>query len=254
MQFDFFAHELVIQTTEGQRRTVELAPRTVADFYGEVMSTLRALGIDVRIWTMPVEVSDPIPFEKDIIHRAYDAEQVRRFFDVLVSTRRVMERFRAGFIGKCSPIHFFWGAFDFVVSRYSGRLAPPHPPVPNASLPMVQEAYSHQVCSAGFWPGGGPALEPVFFSYAYPEPHGYAAAELSPSDAHYDENLREYILPYEAVRTASSPDDALLAFLDSSYDAAAELGHWDRDALERDRAPRLRSVRRMGGGLRPGTH
>jgi hypothetical protein len=252
IQLDFIAHELVIETTDGQRRAVALAPRTVADFYAAVMGALGSLGLSVRIWTMPVEIENPIPFEEDTVHRSYEPEHVRRFFDILVATQRVLEKFRARFLGKCSPVHFFWGAFDLAVSRYSGRLAPPHLAVPNIALPVVQEAYSHQVCSAGFWPGGPPIEEPLFFSYAYPEPYGYASAELSPPAAHYDETLREYVLPYEAVRTAASPDDALLEFLDTSYEAAAELGHWDREALERDRAPRLRSLRRAVARPRPG--
>jgi hypothetical protein len=244
MRFDFFAHELVIETTDGGRRTVALAPRTVADFHADVMGALRALGMDVRIWTTPVEIADPIPFENDTVHRSYDAEHVQRFFRILVASQRVLERFRARFIGKCSPVHFFWGAFDLAVSRYSGRLAPPHPPVPNTGLSVVQEAYSHQVCSAGFWPGGPPMDEPMFFSYAYPEPYGYAAAEVEPPEAHYHEILRECVLPYEAVRTARAPDDALLVFLETTYDAAAELGHWDREALDRTLPERPRSLRR----------
>jgi len=251
MQFDFIAHELVIETTEGKCRGVALAPRTVADFYSEVMSALHSLAIDVPIWTTPVEVEHPIPFERDTVHHSYDPTYVRRLFDVLVSAHHVFERFRSRFVGKCSAIQFFWGGFDLVVSRFSGNLAPPHPPVPNIATSIVREAYSREVCSAGFWPGGGPASEPIFFSYVYPEPAGYASAVLEPASARYDENLCEYVVPYEAIRTADSPDETLLAFLESTYAAAAELAHWDRAALERGRderfeAPRRRSPARPG--------
>jgi hypothetical protein len=255
IKLDFLAHELIIETSDGQRRAVALAPRSVADFYSEVMSQLRSLEIRVPIWTMPVEVEHPIPFERDVIHRSYDAEQVRRFFDVLVCAHRVFERFRARFTGKCSTVQFFWGGFDLVVSRFSGNNAPPHPPVANIATSIVREAYSREVCSAGFWPGGPPVDEPIFFSYVYPEPSGFASAELQPPAAHYDENLREYVVPYDAIRTADSPDDTLLDFLESTYAAAAELAQWDRAALERDRRD-LAGKPRTGTVIpsRPGAH
>lgn len=253
IKFDFLAHELVIEATDGQRRTVALAPRTVADFYAEVMSTLASMGLGVHIWTMPVEVDKPIAFDKDVVHRSYDPAYVERFFAILVQTQRVLEAFRARFIGKCSPIHFFWGSFDLAVSRFSGRLAPPHPPTPNVAQSITREAYSHQLCSAGFWPGGGVIDEPIFYSYAYPEPYGFAAASLEPEQAHYDEQLHEYVVPYEAIRSAPSPDAALTAFLDSTYEASAELGHWDREALDRDWTERPGAHRRTAAPRpRPG--
>jgi hypothetical protein len=245
MRFDFLAHELVIESTEGGRRAVALAPRSVADFHRELMSVLASLGIDVRIWTTPVEVESPIPFEQDTLHRSYDPEYVERLFDILVQAQRVLEAFRGRFVGKCSPVHFFWGSFDLAVSRFSGRLAPPHPPAPNVAPSIMREAYSHEVCSAGFWPGGSALEEPIFYSYAYPEPPGAASAELAPSEAHFDELLREYVLPYEAMRAAASPDAALTAFLESTYDASAELGRWDRAALERVPPQRARPQRRV---------
>lgn len=253
IQFDFHEHELVIETTDGRRATVALAPRSVADFYAEVMSVLQSLGLDVHIWTMPVEVADPIPFEKDAVHRAYQVDCVERFFDILVRTQRVLETFRSRFLGKCSPVHFFWGSFDLTVSRFSGRLAPPHPPVPNTALSIVREAYSHQLCSAGFWPGGAGFEEPIYYSYAYPEPFGFAAAEVRPTQAHYDEQLREYVVPYDAIRTSPLPDAALLSFYESTYDASAELGRWDREALERDGIERAELRRRpLVARSRPG--
>lgn len=255
MKFDFIAHELAIEVTDGQRGAVALAPRSVADFYAELMSVLASFGIDVRIWTMPVEVDQPIPFEKDAVHRAYDPEYTERLFDILLQSQRVLEKFRARFIGKCSPVHFFWGSFDLAVSRFSGRLAPPHPPVGNTAQSITREAYSHQLCSAGFWPGGEILQEPIFYSYAYPEPYGFASAALRPEQARYDEQLREFVVPYEAIRTAASPDDALTAFLDSTYDASAELGHWDREALDRDWSERPGSRRRdVSARVRPGAH
>jgi hypothetical protein len=254
MRFDFIADELVVETTLGGRGTVALAPRSVADFYAELMSVLASLGNDVHIWTMPVEVESPIPFEKDAVHRSYDAVYVRRFFDILVQSTRVLEKFRARFAGKCSPVHFFWGSFDLAVSRFSGRLAPPHPPMPNVPMAIVREAYSHQVCSAGFWPGGG-YHGPLYYSYAYPEPYGCAAADVRPAQAHFDEQLREYVVPYDAIRTAPSPDDALLAFLESTYAASAELGHWDREALDYDfTEPTGQRRRTLVARPRPGAH
>lgn len=250
MRFDFLAHELVIETTKGERKTVALAPRTVADFYADVMGTMKSLGLDVRITPMPVEVADPIPFDQDTIHRSYDAELVQRFFTILVHSHRVLERFRGRFLGKCSPIHFFWGGFDLAVTRFSGRPAPAHGPVPHTPLHVVQEAYSHEVSSAGFSPGYPPVDEPFYYSYAYPEPEGYASGKIPLAPARYDENLHEYVMPYEAVRRAYSPEDTLLAFFDWTYTLAANLADWDREDLERE-TPGTTAQRPRTSGVRP---
>lgn len=255
MRFDFLADELVIETTDGQRKTVALAPRTVADFYADVMSTLDAVGIKIKISTVPVEVASAIPFEEDTVHRAYDAELVKRFFQTLVCSQRVLERFRGLFIGKTSPIHFFWGGFDLAVTRFSGRDAPLHSPVPYTPLKVVREAYSHEVSSAGFCPGYPPDCEPFYYSYAYPEPEGYASARIPLPDARYDQQLREYVLPYDTVRRSDTPDETLLAFLDSTYTLAANLADWDRSELERDWPASARPRPRPSGVRpRPGAH
>ena len=196
------------------------------------MAALKYLGIEVKIWPVPVEVPDPIPFAEDQQHHAYDPEYARRFWRVLVQTERVFTQFRARFLGKVSPIHFFWGSFDLAVTRFSGRPAPPHPGGPGLSDRVTQEAYSHEVSSAGFWPGEGVGF-PAFYAYAYPEPEGFGQYPVRPAQAYYDANLHEFLLPYDAVRTAESPDELLLAFLQSTYEAAADLAHWDRPALER---------------------
>ena len=238
IDFDFIDHRLVIETSTGDVRHIELRPRTVADFYGEVMSTLRDLGLDIRIHTLPNEVADPVPFEKDLQHAFYDPDYANRFWRILVQTDRVFKEFRARFIGKCSPVHFFWGSFDMAVTRFSGRTAPPHPGgVPHLPDVVAREAYSHEVSSCGFWPGGGPVPYPVFYSYAYPAPEGFKDAPVKPSAAFYSADLGEFLLPYDEVRRSKRLDGLLLDFLQSTYEAAADLAKWDRPALERDKLP-----------------
>ncbi len=226
--FDFVAHELVIETSDGVRRTIALAPRTVADFHREVMATLDGMGLPVRIWTMPVEVADPMRFEDDTVHASYDRDAVERWWTIMLQAQRVLTACRSDFVGKCSPVHFFWGAFDLAVTRFSGRPAPPR-----QGPAFERDAYSHEVISHGFWPGGGPLPEPAFYAYAVPEPDGLRDAAVEPAGAYYHPELREFILPYEAVRTSASPEAALAAFVDSTYDRAATLAGWDRHALER---------------------
>jgi hypothetical protein len=239
IDFDFIDHALLIRTSDGQERRIGLASddskgMTVARFYGETFTALRDLGIDVTINTMPCELPECIAFEKDAIHRTYDAEAVGRFFRVLVSVNDVLSRFRTGFIGKTSPVHFFWGSFDLAVTRFSGRPAPRHPGgIPHLPNAVAQEAYSHEVSSAGFWPGSpGPVNFPAFYSYAYPAPPGFAEAKVKPDKAFFSKILGEFILPYDAVRLAADPDATLMEFLQSTYDAAADLAKWDRKALE----------------------
>jgi hypothetical protein len=227
IEFDFIGHQLVIGTSEGDVRALELAPRTVADFYAEITSTFAALKIDVEIHAKPDEVSNPIPFAEDRVHKSYDRESVDRFRRLLISVDKVFKDFRAGFIGKCSPVHFFWGSFDLAVTRFSGRLAPPRPD------PMMQEAYSHEVSSAGFWPGGGNVKGPAFYSYTTPEPAGFKTASALPKAARYDQKLGEFLLMYDDIRNATSPHSEIMTFLQSTYDAGANLGKWDRAALER---------------------
>ncbi len=234
IDFDFLNHQVVIETVDGRTRSLALAPRSVADFYMETMSALRSLGVDVSIWTTPVEVEDRTPFEQDHQHAAYDPEYAQRCWRILVQTDRVLKEFRSQFIGKVSPVHFFWGAFDLAVTRFSGRPAPQHPGAPNLARFVAREAYSHEVSSCGFWPGGGVVDKPVFYAYAYPEPEGFRGCPIQPKEAFYSEELREFLLPYDAVRTAESPDQVLLSFLQSTYEAAANLGKWNRAALERD--------------------
>jgi uncharacterized protein DUF5996 len=229
VDFDFIDHRLVIQTSDGATDSFALRPRTVAEFHGMVMERLRLLGLEARIWTMPVEIANPIPFEADHDHRAYDPDYVHRFWRILVQADRIFTRFRARFTGKVSPVHFFWGSFDLAVTRFSGRLAPPR-----ASADRVtREAYSHEVSSCGFWPGGDGVEEPAFYSYAFPEPPGFAEASVRPPGASYNRELGQFVLPYDAVRQADAPDERLLDFLQSTYEAAAELGHWERGGLER---------------------
>jgi hypothetical protein len=236
--FDFIAHELRIITSDGARGRVPLEAQSVATFHRRLMEALSALSIRVVIYGKPNEVVEAIPFAEDEVHRAYDPEYANRFWRVLVQTDRVLKRFRARFIGKCSPVHFFWGAPDLAVTRFSGRPAPTHPGgVPNLPDRVAREAYSHEVSSVGFWPGGGAIAYPAFYAYAYPEPSGFPAAPVSPAGAFYSGDLKEFILPYDVVRTADSPDDALLAFAQSTYEAAANLGKWDRTALERSEGP-----------------
>ena len=233
LEFDFIAHKLVLETANGDRRTLPLKPQTVAEFYESVMTTLTELGLPVDINEIPNEIADATPFSEDNNHAAYDAAYAQRFWHVLLQADRVFRSFRASFIGKVSPVHFFWGGFDLAVTRFSGRPAPQHPGgVPNLPDWVVREAYSHEVSSAGFWPGGGPHPFPLFYSYAYPEPPGFADAVNLPDGAFYSRDLGEFVLPYETVRTSVSPDQTLLAFLQGTYQAAAELGNWNRRALE----------------------
>jgi hypothetical protein len=235
IEFDFIDHRLVIRLDDGRVAALPLGPETTASFYRKLMSTLADLDVPVTINTLPSELADGIPFELDEVHRAYDPEYINRYWRVLVQVERVFEKFRAKFVGKCSPVHFFWGGADLAVTRFSGREAPPHPGgVPNLPDWVAREAYSHEVSSAGFWAGGEQYPQAIFYSYAYPEPSGFANATVSPDGAHYDTTLREFVLPYEDVRTATSPDAALLAFLHSTYAAAADLAAWDRSALERE--------------------
>ena len=233
IDFDLIDHRLIIETSDGDVRAFELAPRTVADFYREFTSDMRDLGLDVKFWTTPVEVENPIPFERDDTHRSYDAEYVERFRRALVQADRVFQQFRSGFTGKCSPVHFFWGSFDLAVTRFSGRRAPEHPGAPGVADSVTREAYSHEVSSAGFWPGGPALPEPVFYSYAYPEPPGFKDARVRPAGAYYNTDFKEFVLPYEAARGAADPYADVLYFLQDTYEAAADLGNWDRAALER---------------------
>lgn len=238
ISFDFLNHQLQIETSDGITKRIALAPRSVADFYQNVMGTLSEIGIEVRIWTMPQEVAEPLLFDQDYKHTAYDPEYAQRFWRILLQADRVMTVFRSRFVGKSSPVHFFWGSFDLAVTRFSGRRAPEHPGgVPNMADWVTREAYSHEVSSCGFWPGGGPVVDPVFYAYAYPTPEGFRDYPVQPREAFYSSEMQEFILPYEAVRQADDPDAMLLAFLQSTYEAAANLGHWDRVALERSPAP-----------------
>lgn len=235
IEFDFLDHQLRIRTIEGKVETLRLAPRTVSDFYHELFARLKALALEIKIRTTPNEIPDSTPFDQDREHAAYDAEYVARFWRALVQADRVFKAFRSRFVGKCSPVHFFWGSFDLAVTRFSGRRAPPHRGgVPNLPDWVAREAYSHEVSSGGFWPGGDAMPYPVFYTYAYPEPEGFSTAPVRPAGARYDSGLGEFVLPYEAVRQATSPDATLLDFLQSSYEAAADLGAWDRPALERE--------------------
>jgi hypothetical protein len=234
VDFDFLDHLLVVRTSDGRRGTLPLAPRSVADFYEEYRALLHGFGLEVRTLPRPVEVDPAIPFAEDRQHASYDPLYANRFWRVLSQADRVMQQFRGRFLGKCSPVHFFWGACDLAVTRFSGRGAPRHPGgAPNCADWVMWEAYSHEVSSCGFWAGGGPVTEPSFYAYAYPEPPGFAEFKIQPREASYHQGMREFLLPYEAVRTAKDPDEALLAFLQSTYEAAAELAGWDRRALER---------------------
>lgn len=233
IDFDFIDHKLVVTTAEGARREMELKPQSVAEFYQKTMSILRQLDLPIVINTTPNEVPDAIPFERDEAHRSYDREHAHRFWRVLLQTDRVFTKFRSRFCGKCSPVHFFWGSFDLAVTRFSGRPAPPHPGgVPHLPDAVAREAYSQEVSSLGFWPGNDAMPQAIFYSYAYPEPKGFSEAKIKPESAAYNPQLKEFVLPYEAVRTAASPDETLLNFAQSTYDAASTLGNWDRAALE----------------------
>lgn len=234
VEFDFIDHRLWVRVSDGATRSLTLAPRSVADFYAEYAAVLHSLGIRPAIRGSPVEVETAVAFADDHAHASYDADAAHRCWQVLVQTDRVLQRFRGRFIGKSSPVHFFWGSFDMASTRFSGRTAPRHPGgAPNCPDYVMVEAYSHECSSCGFWPGGGPAAEPVFYAYAYPQPAGYAESAVRPAAARYDAGVREFILPYEAVRRAATPDDMLLQFLQSTYEAAADLGRWERAALER---------------------
>jgi hypothetical protein len=231
--FDFIDHQLRIETSDGAQRHLPLRPQSVAGFYAAVIAALAELGITVTINAWPNEIPEHIRFNEDRTHAAYDPDYAHRFWKCLVHADRVFKLFRTGFLGKCSPVHFFWGSFDLAVTRFSGRRAPLHPSgVPNLADKVVREAYSHEVSSAGFWPGGGAIEYTAFYSYAYPEPAGFPTAAIRPNAAFYSQELREFILPYDAVRAANAPDEALLAFLQSTYEAAANAGGWDRAALE----------------------
>lgn len=235
IDFDFIDHALIVASSDGRGSRLELAPQSVATFFARLMSELRRLDLTVDIHRRPNEVADPIAFHLDETHRSYDADAAGRFGQVVFQADRVLKRFRGRFAGKCSPVHYFWGAPDLAVTRFSGRPAPKHPGgIPNLPDLVTQEAYCDEVSSCGFWPGGGPVPHAAFYSYAYPEPAGFAAATVRPAAAFYSAELREFILPYDAVRESATPDETLLEFLQSTYEAAANLAGWDRKALERD--------------------
>ena len=231
--FDFIEHKLLLRCNDGFSSHFPLEPQSVATFYARLMTELSKLDVHVAIHKRPNEVQQPIRFDLDEVHQAYDAPSANKFWRVLVQADRVFKVFRSRFIGKCSPVHFFWGAPDLAVTRFSGRRAPEHPGgIPNLPDWVTRDAYSHEVSSAGFWAGGGPNSYPAFYSYAYPEPEGFAEARVRPQAAFYSPELREFLLAYEVVRQSTSPDDTLLDFLQTSYEAAANLGHWDRQSLE----------------------
>jgi len=229
IQFDFIDHRLDISTSSGETKHMLLVPRTVADFHAELMSTLRTLGIDVHIWNLPSEIPNAIPFDKDFTHGTYDPKYANAFWRILVSTDAVFKEFRSRFIGKVSPVHFFWGGFDLAVTRFSGRRAPDRPGADSIN----REAYSHEVSSVGFWPGGGDVKGAAYYAYAVPQPAGFDERAVRPPAAFYSKPMGEFLLMYDDVRAAESPRDALLDFCQSTYDAAADLGHWDRAALEK---------------------
>ena len=231
IDFDFLNHLLSLQTSDGELEAFELKPMSVAAFYRHLKGSLAALDAPVRIWPNPCEVANPIPFEKDEQHRHYDPVYVQRFSRVVLQITRVFTAFRARFRGKVSPVHLFWGAMDLACTRFSGRTAPPHSPMPGLPDRVTRDAYSHEVSSCGFWPGA-PGVEAFFYSYAYPEPPGYNHYPIAPASARYDAGYGEFVLPYAEMRLAHDPDDALLSFLQSTYEAAANRAHWDREALE----------------------
>src|SRR6266851_331174 len=245
IRFDFVDHELRILKNDGAVRMLKLQPQSVAKFYGAVMTALGDLELPVKIAILPNEIEKPIPFDRDEQHRAYYPEYANRFWRVLAQADRVFKEFRARFCGKCSPVHFFWGSFDLAVTRFSGRAAPPHPGgIPHLPDSITREAYSQEVSSLGFWPGNAAAPMPLFYSYAYPEPSGFAKAKVQPEAASYNATMHEFVLPYDAVRTADSPDAMLLEFAQGTYDAASTLGKWDRAALE-EKKPILHSSRQI---------
>jgi hypothetical protein len=230
IQFDFIEHDLVIRKSDGATKALRLAPKSVAEFYAEVMATLSSMNIAVKIWTMPVEIPNPIPFDTDETHASYDPEYVSRFWRILVSADAILKEFRGRFIGKASPVHFFWGSFDLAVTRFSGRRAP----VRSGADRITREGYSHEVSSVGWWPGDETVKSPAFYAYAAPEPSGYPKAPIRPAAASYNTNLSQFLLRYDDVRRAASPREALLDFCQSTYEAAATLANWDRAELERD--------------------
>ena len=239
IRFDFRRHRLIIETSDGGEGGLPLRPQTVAEFHRSFIAELERMGIATPISPQPSELADAIPFHEDHAHGAYDADAVERFQAILVSTHSTLATFRARFLGKTSPTHFFWGSFDLALTRFSGRAAPPHPGgIPNLADWIAREAYSHEVSSCGFWPGNAARPEPLFYSYAYPEPPGFSTAQVGPAAASYDAALHEFVLPYEAVRQSASPEADLLEFLQTTYEAAANAGRWDRAALERDTPPR----------------
>ena len=244
IDFDFFDHLLRVDTCDGMREILPLAPMTTADFYRDLMDLLARAGRPVDIDTRPNEIADAIPFEQDTVHGSYDPEAVHRFWRVLYNADRLFRKFRSQFWGKASPSHFFWGSFDLAVTRFSGRSAPDHPGgLPNLPLWVAQEAYSHEVSSAGFWPGSRDVPEPIFYSYAYPMPAGMAEADVQPPGARWSKDLGEFILPLETVRAADDPDAALMAFLESTFEAAARLGRWDLAMARRRHFPEGRAAR-----------
>jgi hypothetical protein len=233
VRFDFIDHRLEILCSDGDARLMPLAPMTVAEFYGRFRRELDSMGIHVPIWSMPVEVPDPIRFTDDVVHDEYEPQQAHAFWQALLSMKPVFDEFRGCFVGKCSPVHFFWGSFDLAVTRFSGRRAPARPEMGA----MYAEAYSYEVISHGFWPGSGPVQEAAFYAYAVPAPEGFRRASVSPASAYYHDQLGEFVLPYEAVRTAGSPEAELRSFLESTYSAAADLAGWNRSELERPGLP-----------------
>ena len=228
-EFDFVEHVLRIETSEGETEVLELEPRSVADFYKEFMASLKSLGIEVKIWPMPVEIANPIRFDEDTAHASYDSQYAERFWHILVELAPIFQEFRGRFFGKNSPTHFFWGSFDLAVTRFSGRRAPERP----GADKMTSEAYSHEVSSVGWWPGDADLGGPVFYSYTAPEPAGFRDYRVKPAQARYDDGLKEFLLSYDDVRKAAEPREAILDFCQSTYEAAAKLGNWDRAALER---------------------
>jgi hypothetical protein len=234
VDFDFIDHALIVRTSDGASRSMALAPRTVADFYAEYRDILRSLDLALTIWPKPVEVPNAIPFANDREHKAYDADYAHRFWQILAESDRVLKRYRGQFLGKSSPVHFFWGAMDLAVTRFSGRPAPRYPgSVPNCPTYVMVEGYSHECASCGFWAGNDALPEPAYYAYSYPQPAGYGERTVEPAGAYYHSGLGEFILPYSVVRSAASPDDAILAFAESTYAVAADLAKWDRKALER---------------------
>ena len=235
IDFDFVRHRLIIQTAQEENIFIKLYPRSVASFYKELMQNLEAAGIETTIHAAPNEVDPAIPFDQDDIHHSYDANQINTFWKALVKIHTVFNRFRAGFRGKCSPVHFFWGAFDLAVTRFSGRPAPLHPGgAPNVPIRVMQEAYSHELSSCGFWPGNEQLPEAVFYAYCYPSTPDFSKQLVAPAEAYFSEQLGEFILPYEAVRQSADPEKVLLQFMQTTYEAAAKTANWDREALECD--------------------